>query len=99
VMASNDSGDTEPHRDVHRYDVQRYEQLRGRALGGDSEGFRLGLAMLQHRGVSVWLRAWRDVPARTRPTVAARTVPTVSGGDQQLVAALASMVLACAAQG
>ena len=47
----------------HGGDVERYEQLRGRALAGDPGGWRGGLAVLQHRGVAAWLGAWRAVPA------------------------------------
>ena len=31
-------------------DVERYEQLRARALGGEPSGWRLGLALLERRG-------------------------------------------------
>ena len=41
-------------------DVERYEQLRRRALGGEAEGWRLGLGVLCHRGVAAWLRAWHS---------------------------------------
>jgi hypothetical protein len=33
-----------------------YEQLRARALGGDVDGWRLGLVVLQQRGLAAWLR-------------------------------------------
>ena len=36
--------------------VDGYEQLRARALGGDADGWRLGLGVLQQRGVAAWLR-------------------------------------------
>ncbi len=36
--------------------IAGYEQLRRRALGGDSDGWRLGLAVLQQRGVAAWLQ-------------------------------------------
>ena len=36
--------------------VDGYEQLRRRALAGDADGWRLGLAVLQQRGVAAWLR-------------------------------------------
>ena len=42
-----------------REDVARYEQLRARALGGDAAGWRLGLAVLERRGVMAWARAWQ----------------------------------------
>ena len=72
-------------------DVERYELLRARALHGDASGWRLGLAMLERRGVVAWTRAWSTTtPA---PTAAPQTEPvTVS---DELVGALASMALAC----
>ena len=36
--------------------VDGYEQLRARALCGDTDGWRLGLGVLQQRGVAAWLR-------------------------------------------
>lgn len=71
--------------------VERYEQLRARALGGDPSGWRLGLAVLERRGVAAWTHAWQATtppPARTPPTA-------VAAGSDQLVGALASMALAC----
>ena len=40
-----------------------------RALAGDPAGWRLGLAVLQRRGVAAWMRAWRsaDPPPRAEP--------------------------------
>jgi hypothetical protein len=74
-----------------REDVARYEQLRARALGGDPAGWRLGLAVLEHRGVMAWTRAWQaSVPAPARTTPA----EPVAVSDE-LVGALASMALAC----
>ena len=74
-------------------DVERYEQLRRRALGGEPSGWRLGLALLERRGVAAWARAWRT----TTPARAARpSVQTAAGGDE-LVGALATMALACLA--
>ena len=50
-----------------RQDVARYEQLRARALDGDPGGWQLGLAVLEHRGVVAWTRAWQSTaPAPTR---------------------------------
>lgn len=79
----------EPPR--NRDDVARYEQLRARALGGDPAGWRLGLAVLERRGVMSWARAWQaSVPAPARAT------PTASVAvSDELVGALASMALAC----
>jgi hypothetical protein len=75
--------------------VERYEQLRGRVLGGQPDGFRLGLAVLQRQGMAAWLRAWDDLgtvetPPK-RPADAATTVVS-----DAVVAVLASMTLACA---
>lgn len=81
-------------------DVERYEQLRRRALDGDTGGWRLGLAVLQRRGLSAWLRTCRAVPAG--PTGAAATGPAAAlpaGVGDALVAALASMAAACAGGG
>jgi len=81
-------------------DVQRYEQLRLHALDGEPFGFRLGLALLERRGVAAWARAWgetsavRPAPAPDSPTVCA----PVAVGDE-LVGALASMALARVAAG
>ena len=53
VEARNDIDDTGGDRsDV----VDGYERLRARALGGDADGWRLGLGVLQQRGVAAWLR-------------------------------------------
>ncbi len=78
-----------------RDDVARYEQLRARALGGDPAGWRLGLAVLEHRGIMAWARAWQaSVPAPVRRTPAG----PVAISDE-LVGALASMTLACVSGG
>jgi hypothetical protein len=65
--------------------------LRAQALGGDPSGWRLGLAVLQRRGVVAWARAWQTTapaPARAAP------VAPVAASDE-LVGMLASMALAC----
>ena len=73
--------------------MARYEQLRARALGGDPAGWRLGLAVLERRGVVAWARAWQAAaPAPAR----APAVEPVAVSDE-LVGALASMALACVA--
>jgi hypothetical protein len=72
-------------------DVARYEQLRAQALGGDPGGWRLGLAVLEGRGVVAWTRAWSTTaPAPTRSAA----IEPMAGSDE-LVGALASMALAC----
>jgi hypothetical protein len=66
-------------------------------LAGDAGGWRLGLGVLQHRGVVAWLRAWDSLPRpapAARPSGPARPAP---GSSEQLVAALATMALSCLA--
>lgn len=71
-------------------DVDRYEQLRARALAGDGAGWQLGLALLQRQGVAAWARAWPSTPPLAR---AARPgVAPVAGAE--LVGVLATMALA-----
>ena len=64
---------------------------RSRAI---ASGWRLGLAVLERRGVVAWTRAW----SATTPTPAAapQTAEPVAVSDR-LVGALASMALACVA--
>jgi hypothetical protein len=79
--------------------VHGYEQLRARALGGDVDGWRLGLGVLQQRGVAAWLRVRQAaVPKISPPTPARATSPITAGVDAQLVGLLASMALAVAAR-
>jgi hypothetical protein len=74
-------------------DVERYEQLRAQALEGDPSGSRLGLALLERRGVVAWTRAWQTTtPAPARPAIT-----TPAADTDQLVGVLASMALACVA--
>ena len=97
MEAGDDIDDTSGDRsDV----VDGYEQLRARALGGDADGWRLGLGVLQQRGVRRLAAgapgAHRDPP----PPTPARSAPPDGGGvDAELVGLLASMALAVAAQG
>jgi hypothetical protein len=75
-------------------DVEGYEQLRQRALCGDATGWRLGLAVLEHRGVAAWLRVRRDgagPPTRSIPTRPAQ--PASLRGAEELVEVLAAMAL------
>ena len=79
--------------------VDGYEQLRRRALCGDVDGWRLGLGVLQHRGVAAWLGVRSAMaPVRSTPT---RALPPATGGGvaAELVGLLASMALAVAARG
>jgi len=72
--------------------VEHYEELRRRALGGEADGWRLGLAVLQRLGVAGWIHAWDAIaaaPARSAPSPA-------PGRCDELVAVLASMALGVA---
>ncbi len=74
-------------------DVERYEQLRAHALGGEPSGWRLGLALLQGRGTAAWLRAGRGIAVV--PVPSGRRLSEPAGGDE-LVRVLATMALAVA---
>ena len=78
-----------------------YERPGARALGGDADGWRLGLAVLQQRGLAAWLRARQaTVPTVSPPTPGRAGSPSAGGWvDGELVGLLASMALAVAAQG
>ena len=65
--------------------------LRARALYGDASGWRLGLAVLERRGVVAWTRAW----STATPVPTAATQPEPVAVSDELVGALASMALAC----
>jgi hypothetical protein len=97
VEARNEITDAADNDDA----VESYEQLRRRALSGDGDGWRLGLAVLQQRGVAAWLRVRQaaTVPNVSPPMPARATSPIAGGVDGQLVGLLASMVLAVAARG
>jgi hypothetical protein len=71
--------------------VERYGQLRAQALEGDLSGLRLGLALLERRGVVAWTRAWQT----TTPTPARSAIAIPVADSDQLVGVLASMALAC----
>jgi hypothetical protein len=77
-------------------DVERYELLRREALHGGASGFRLGLALLERRGVTAWIRTCPSpsASARTpscRPSPSAVELPAAA---EELVQALASLALA-----
>jgi len=78
--------------------VDGYEQLRCRALSGDADGWRLGLGVVQHRGVAAWLRV-RTATAPARPAPDRSALPLAGDVDAELVGLLASMVLGVAARG
>lgn len=98
VVACNDIDDTSSGgSDV----VDGYERLRARALGGEADGWRLGLGVLQQRGVAAWLRARQAAALPTvSPSPAYRAASPMAGGvEAELVGLLASMALAVATQG
>jgi hypothetical protein len=80
--------------------VDGYEQLRVCALRGDVDGWRLGLAVLQQRGVAAWLQVRQATVPNISPPVPAPTAsPLTDSVEAELVGLLASMVLAVAARG
>jgi ATP phosphoribosyltransferase regulatory subunit HisZ len=79
-------------------DVERYEQLRSQALDGGPSGFRLGLALLERRGVAAWSRAARATAREPQKASTAAVVELPASG-RELVGALADMALARAAAG
>jgi hypothetical protein len=80
--------------------VDGYEQLRARALTGDTDGWRLGLGVLQQRGVAAWLRVRQAAMPTVSPPTPTRAGSRLAGGvDAELVGLLASMALAVATQG
>ena len=80
--------------------VDGYERLRARALGGEADGWRLGLGVLQQRGVAAWLRVRQaSVPDISPPVPAPAASPLTDGVEAELVGLLASMALAVATGG
>ena len=80
-------------------EVERYEQLRSRALDGEPSGFRLGLALLERRGVAAWAHAWRGTTPAGEPCRLAASVVELPAASSELVGALANMALARVAAG
>jgi hypothetical protein len=74
--------------------AERYEELRRRVLGGEPDGWRLGLAVLQRQGVAAWIRVWDDIARAPVKSAVAAPGPRC----EELVAVLAGMVL-CVAGG
>jgi hypothetical protein len=97
VETGNDIDDTSSDgSDV----VDGYERLRARALGGDVDGWRLGLAVLQQRGLAAWLRVRQATVSTVSPPTPSRAGSPIAGGvDGELVGLLASMALAVTARG
>lgn len=80
-------------------DVERYEQLRARALAGEGETFRMGLALLHARGLAAWARETTSIAAAP-PAVAERPeLVERHDSERDLVAILATMALASVGQG
>jgi hypothetical protein len=79
--------------------VDGYEQLRARALGGQADGWRLGLGVLQQRGVTAWLRLRQATVPKVSPTPVCTPPPVAGGAEAELVGLLASMALAVATAG
>jgi hypothetical protein len=80
-------------------DVERYEQLRSRALDGEPSGFRLGLALVERRGVAAWARAWHGTTPVREAQRPAGAIVELPAANSELVGALASMALARVAAG
>ena len=80
--------------------VDGYEQLRARVLGGDADGWRLGLGVVQQRGVAAWLRVRQAAVPTVAPPPPTRAASRLAGGvEAELVGLLASMALAVASRG
>jgi hypothetical protein len=75
--------------------VERYEQLRRRALDGEVQGWQLGLAVLERRGVAAWLRAWQLTTPAPAAGPSARPMAPQPMAAAEVVGVLASMALAC----
>ncbi|WP_204079912.1 hypothetical protein [Mycobacterium riyadhense] len=100
MEADNDidatGGDRSDGSDV----VNGYELLRARALGGEADGWRLGLGVLQQRGVAAWLRLRQATVPNVSPPTPTRAAPPLAGSvEAELVGLLASMALAVATAG
>jgi hypothetical protein len=80
-------------------DVELYERLRSHALGGEPSGFRLGLVVLERRGLAAWARAWQGTTPARAPQRPAASVVELPKASDELVGALASIALARAAAG
>ena len=97
MEAGNDINDTTGDRSDA---VDGYEQLRARALGGEADGWRLGLGVLQQRGVAAWLRVRQTaaVSKVSSPPPTRAGSPIAGGVEAELVGLLASMALAVASR-
>ena len=77
-------------------ELERYERLRACALGGEPDGWRLGLALLERRGVAAWAHAWQTT-APAAPSPPGRPAVEAPRDAGEIVGVLASMALACLA--
>jgi len=70
-----------------------YEELRRRAVAGESRGS--GLALIQHRGLAAWMKAWASQagPPRPRPE-RPHSEPATAETTQEMVQVLVAMALA-----
>jgi hypothetical protein len=89
------TGERTEDGDGGRGELERYERLRACALAGEPDGHRLGLALLERRGMAAWARAWQQTAPRPSPPARPGVEPPA--GAAELVAVLASMALACLA--
>jgi hypothetical protein len=80
---------------VEGSDVEDYERLRERALRGDAGGWRLGLAVVERRGVAAWLRvrAAAAVAPASGPAPARAGRPVLADTADEIVCVLAAMAL------
>ena len=69
------------------------------AFGGDPAWWRLGLALLERRGVAACARAWRGTAPVRDAQLSATAVVELPAPSGELVGALASMALASVAGG
>jgi hypothetical protein len=85
---------------VEGSDVEDYEQLRDRALRGDTGGWRLGLAVVERRGVAAWLRVRAAATvAAPVPAPARAGRPVLADAADEIVCVLAAMALGALAAG
>lgn len=78
--------------------MERYEELRQRAVGRHPAGMLWGLVVLRTRGMASWARTWQEyaesgVPHMPSKKSAPSVSPLSSAGDE-MVRVLAGMVWA-----
>jgi hypothetical protein len=73
--------------------VDRYEQLRARALSGAPDGWRHGLGLVIGRGLPAWMTVATD--HQPRPSTSTSPAPPLTGlAGTEVVNVLAAMALA-----